>query len=168
MKKLILTLLIASASYSQSINLSAGFDVRNAIIGSEPTNNNPELDLLLSCRMVSNHNVVISVQYETFKAIGFDRYSFGVGYRFTPIEKIYLIPSINADLIGRKWKYNGSESSHLAFSLNNIISYDLNDNFAIGLETNLQNRADLNAKYGETNYVLSNYLTLIYKIPIGQ
>ena len=77
MKTLIL-ILISGMCYSQTY-LSVGADIRNGILGSEPTNNKPAFDGIFRFGMIGtvpNHSTTIecSVGYESFKRIQFDRY----------------------------------------------------------------------------------------------
>jgi len=164
----IITALVSCSAKAQSINFSAGIDVRNAIIGSEPTNDNPELDLLLSCRMVSNKDVVISIQYETFKAISFTKYSFTLGYQFNPLNKINFTPNLEFGVISRKdFSDFKGEGSFFTVGCNFILEYDLSDSFNFGVNTNISHRTDLDYMYGGKNYILSNFIVLTYVIPIG-
>ena len=57
MKKLITILLLTTSIYAQDnyMSFSAGIDVRNALFGSEPTNNKPALDYQLQFAMVDRN-----------------------------------------------------------------------------------------------------------------
>ena len=170
MKKLILLLLIANASQSQNLYFSAGIDVRNAIAGSKPTNNKSELDLNFKFGLVSNKGVEITINYEKFNAIDFNRFAFGVGQQIEVTEKIKVVPTLEYGLINRSGNWGGGfsqddvKSSHLGFGFSLPIRYEINDYFAIELQSQLLQRTDINTKYGGNNFVLSNFVNLVYKI----
>ena len=167
MRKLFLLLvLFVSIGYSQSkekdgyIAFSGAFDVRNAIIGSTPTQNKPELDVLFQFAMVGN-NLEVNVGYERFNAIDFEKYTIGVGYHFPlygyvfgqPIKTTF-IPSIEPTLIGRWGTWGGGlgdtqVSSHLSLGGNLAFRWDITDNFAFEYLFNALPRTDLSTMYGE-------------------
>ena len=62
MKKLIIILLLITASVQSQIYVSTGIDVRNAVTGTQPTNMNPALDLLFKVHLVGK-NIECTVQY---------------------------------------------------------------------------------------------------------
>jgi hypothetical protein len=163
MKKLIILLLLATSTQAQ-IYVSTGIDVRNAIVGSKPTDNKPALDLLFKVHLVGQ-NVECTVQYERFEAIGFDKFAFGVGYQFKAFGTT-ITPSIEPTLIGRNnFGDFDTKSSHLALGSSLTIKYDISDKIGVGLALNALYRTDLAAKYGTKNpMVYSNYLTVFYKI----
>ena len=170
MKKLILLLLIANVTQSQNIYFSAGIDVRNSISGSKATNNKSELDLNFKFGLVSNKGVEITINYEKFNAIDFSRFAFGVGQQIELTEKIKVVPTIEYGLINRSGNWGGGlsqdegKSSHLGFGFSLPIRYEINDKFAVELQSQLLQRTDINTKYGGNNFVLSNFINLVYKI----
>jgi hypothetical protein len=137
MRRLLLPLLfIGSLTYGQYktpkesyASLSLKTDVRNAILGSKPTNNKPSPDLTLAVNMVGN-NLELSVGDELFNQIGFNRFFLNFGYhsqRYIPIGdkelNFTVIPYLGASTITRYGKEdrilpNGDfiygNSSHLA------------------------------------------------------
>jgi hypothetical protein len=169
MKTLILTLLISIGSFAQTY-VSVGVDLKNAIIGSEPTNNNPAFDGIFRFGMIGSipgHDTKIecSVGYESFKRIRFDRYIVAVGVNLFPFKKVVIVPSWEGSIIGR-W---GSEwqgiSSHLALLGGSLgIRYEITDNINIEFLTAVLDRVDLNTKHGGSNIIISNSITLIYKL----
>ena len=169
MKKLLLTILLASKiSYSQTY-FSAGFDFRNAVVGSDPTNNKPAFDGLFrfGCiGSVPNHDtkIEVSVGYETFKRIQFDRYLCAVGVNFDLTDKITIIPSWEGSIIGRwgqTWQNNNSHISVLSGTL--AVRYKLNDKFSVESLTGALSRVDLNTRYGGDQYRINQYFSLIYR-----
>jgi len=170
MKKLILLILFTVSLQAQNVYFSAGFDVRNLVIGSKPTNNNSELNLMAKFGMVSNKKVEVTVNYEKFNSLDFWKFGFGVGKQIIITEKIMIVPTLECNLINRSddWGgglgYKDSPSSHLAFGASVPIRYNINDNWAVELQTNLLQRTDIKAKYGKDKWAFSNFLNLIYKI----
>lgn len=172
MKKIIFLLLIANVAQSQNVYFSAGIDVRNAIAGSKPTNNKSELDLNLKFGLVSNKGIEITVNYEKFNAIDFSRFSFGLGKQIEINDKFKVVPTLEYGLINRSGDWGGglstknNNSSHLGWGISLPIRYEINDNFAVELQSQLLQRVDINTKYGGNNFVLSNFVNLVYKIEL--
>ena len=84
MKKTILILMLSFTCFAQKegyVYFSGAVDIKNAIVGSNPTKNKPELDLIYQFGMVGN-NIEVNIGYENFKVINFDKYSIAVGYHF--------------------------------------------------------------------------------------
>jgi hypothetical protein len=67
----------------------------NAAVGSAPTNNKPALNSLFEFAMISNKGVEITVGYESFKAIKFEKYNIRAGYQFQILERVKIIPSVS-------------------------------------------------------------------------
>jgi hypothetical protein len=166
MKKLITLLLFTAISYGQNIQFSAAIDARNAIAGSVPTNNKPSFNYILEFAMVSCKGIEVTIGYESFKAIKFDKYNIQVGYQFEPLERLKIVPSVSYNLIGRYGEIWGTTSSHLALGANLALRYELSDSFDIELMAQGLNRVDLNARYGGNNNKVSGFVKLIYKIEL--
>ena len=170
MKKFILLLLISNVAQSQNLYFSAGIDVRNAISGSKATDNRSALDLNFKFGLVSNKCTEITINYEKFNVIDFSRFSFGVGQQIEITHKIKVVPTLEYGLINRSGNWGGGlsqddgKSSHLGFGFSLPIRYEINDKFAIELQSQLLQRTDINTKYGGNNFVLSNFVNLVYKI----
>jgi len=154
-----LLLLLCSIGFAQPY-LSVGIDGRNAIIGSDPTNNNPEIDALFRFGAISYagaiKNVKIGGVIEKFNAIDFNKYAFEIGYVFRG-DILELQTTIEAGWIER-YKMN-----YWTVGMNNDVIYWVNDNLGIVLTNNLSHRTDLDALYGGKNYKFSNYLGIHYK-----
>lgn len=177
MKKILL-LLISVSMYSQKDNymsFSTGLDIRNAIVGSKPTNNTPAIDYQFQFAMV-DRNFEVNVGYECFPKINFDKYSIGVGYHIplygyilSKEVKTTIIPSIEPSLIGRWGTWGGGlsynqVSSHLSLGVNIAFRWDLSDNVGVEYCLNMLPRTDLSAMYNRKIVVGSNYFKIFYKI----
>lgn len=187
MRKLLLALLFTSSIYAQKDNymsFSTGLDIRNAIVGSNPTNNKPALDYQFQFAMV-DRNFEVNVGYECFPRLNFDKYSIGIGYHLPLYGNIFgkeikttMIPSLEPSLIGRWGTWGGGishsqVSSHLALGVNLAFRWDLSDVWAVEYCFNSLTRTDLAAMYGNSRgkvsvegvpIVGSNYFKIVYKI----
>lgn len=172
MKKLLLLLLIANLAQSQNIYGGLGIDVRNAIVGSKPTNNKLELDLNLKFGMVTLKKTEITINYEKFNRIDFSRFSFGLGQQIEVTDKFKVVPTLEYGLINRSGNWGGGlsqdegKSSHLGWGISVPIRYEINDNFAVELQSQLLQRVDLNTKYGGNNFTFSEFINFVYKIEL--
>ena len=183
MKKLLLPILLLSLTGSAQLSkekdsylsFSGGFDIRNAAIGSNPTQNKPALNYIVEMHAVSQ-NVDITVGYEAFPQIKYSRMISGLGYHIRMNDCLTFQPSLEASIIKREYVHNyttlngvkGSEiqkPGFMAYGLNLAFQFDLSDNFAIQTATNIIQRPDKNYLYHEDDrYVLSNYLKVILKL----
>jgi hypothetical protein len=167
-------------SYSQKkdkenyISFSTGLDVKNLIVGSKPTNNEPALNLFYQLSLVSN-NVELNIGYENFNRIKFDKYTIGVGYHF-PLHgnvfnkktKIVMVISIEPSIINR-WGDNwGTVSSHLTIGGNIGFRMLITDEVGVEFLVNALPRTDLSSRYPETNptipIIYSNFIKVYYII----
>lgn len=154
MKKLIFILLFSAATQAQSIQFSAGIDVRNAIEGSKPTNFNPEADVTFNLGYLGKNNLEFAIGYETFKAINFNRYIAQTSYHVTLFKNTKIIPAINYSLIKRNQTY-------YAPGANIGLRYQIHKNAAIEYNLETLYRTDLNEMYGGKNIRYSGVLKLI-------
>lgn len=116
---------------------------------------------------VPNHSTTIevSVGYESFKRIQFDRYIVAVGVHLFPIKKVVIVPSWEGSLIGRwgsMWQNKNSHIAVLGASLG--IRYEISDSINLEFLTAVLNRVDLNTRYGGSNNRINNSITLICKL----
>ncbi|MET0945525.1 MAG: hypothetical protein ABWY22_08950 [Flavobacterium sp.] len=183
------------SSYSQQqkdtyISFTSGIDIRNAFIGSAPTNNEPSLNYQFQFGMVS-HNIEVNMGYEAFPKLDFDKYTIGLGYHFhlygTALDKTIhtvFIPSIESALIGRHGTWGGGltynqRSSHFSLGLNLALRWHISESIAFEYAFNALPRTDLKAMYGEVStkdrasirgvgIVGSNFIKFTYILPIGQ
>lgn len=101
MKKLIL-LLITTLSFAQGhVQVVAGADVRNAIQGSDPTGNNPELDLLIRFDAIAESGLGIVAFYETFHAIEFEKWGIAFKQEFELLDKLTVSYILEPTIIKR-------------------------------------------------------------------
>lgn len=174
-KKVIMAilLLLSTSIYSQ-VYVSAGIDVRNAVIGSDPTNNKPAFDGIFQFGMIGG-NTEVSIGYERFNKICFDKMFFSIGHQFPLYAyvsgkeiKTLLITSVEPTLIGRWGEVWQTKSSHLSVGVSIGLRYQLNDKFDIELNVNALPRTDLSTRYPEVNkeipVIISNYFKVIYRL----
>jgi hypothetical protein len=158
--KTIILLLVSAFGFSQPY-VSTSLDARNGIIGSDPTKNKAELDILIRAGVVAfegvGKNVKVGFVYEKFNAIDFKKYAFEIGYNFDG-TRVVIQPSLEFGFIERDylnyWTYGGNLD---------FIYYFRDSNIGLIATCNLSSRTDLNALYGGNNYKFSNYIGLIYK-----
>lgn len=180
--KLLLLLILSLNIYSQNVYISAGFDVRNLVIGSEATRNKSELDYILRFGMIGSipkHTTVLEAQigYERFEAIQYDRFFFGVGVHFPLYAYIFgeeikttLIPTIEPSLIGRWGNWGGGlgeyqqNSSHLTIGVSLALRYEISRKFSIEAQSGVLPRIDLNTMYGGDNYIVNTSLSVLYRL----
>jgi len=169
MKTLLLTLLISIGSFAQTY-LSANIDFRNATFGSEPTNFKPALDAVYKFGMIGSipghkTKIEMTIGYEVFNRIKFDRYFSTIGVQIPIAEKLTAIPSYEFSIIGRWGSEWQTVSSHLAvLGANIVLRYKLTDNISFDFTTSVLDRVDLNTRYGGSNVRISNYLGINYKL----
>lgn len=181
MKKIILTtiILLAMKANSQNLYISFGADVRNAITGSNATNDKPELDMMFKFGMVGNEGIEVAIGFEKFKALDFEKYFFAIGYQIPISNKIIAVPNIQPVLINRSGDWGGglttkdNNSGHLSLGFSLPVRYSINDNISIEWQPDLLWRTDIKAKYGNENWdglsigktpvTFSNYISIIYK-----
>lgn len=172
MKKLLFALLATATMQAQHVYFSTGVDFKNAITGSQATNNKPSYNGIFTFGMVDAKGFEVSIIYETFKTLDFNRFSFGVGKSIAITKDIALIPTLEPTLINRSDDWGGglgyidNPSSHLTLGVSLPIRYDLNDTFAVELYSNYMYRTDIVAKYGTNGNRFSFFGKLIYKINI--
>ena len=163
-----------SISASSQIYVLAGLDIRNAIVGSEPTNNKSEINFMLQFGMIGG-NTEVSVGYERFEAICFDKMFFSVGHHFPLYGNLFgkevktiLIPSIEPSLIGRWGSEWETKSSHLTIGASLALRYEISHKISIELQCNALPRVDLFARYPEAHsgmpFVFSNYFKILYRL----
>ena len=162
--KALIILLISVGCYSQNIYISVGADVKNGIVGSNPTNNKPAFDGIYRFGMIGKR-IECVINYENFNRIKFDRYYFSVGYHIPITDDFTIIPAYEASLINRWGNEWQTTSSHLAFLGANIaFRYNVSGKISLESMTAILNRVDLNARYGGNKFKISNSINLIYKI----
>ena len=168
MKKLIIALLFTNLVSAQYVAFIGGLDLKNATIGSDATNNKPELNYSLQFTMVSIKNVEAGIGYESFERIDFNRMYLSAGVQF-PIGQFKIIPTLEPSIINRfrNWggglDYNFSQS-FLTVAFNLAIQYGLNDRFAVQSAINLLPRPDDKMMFDDSKITPSITAKLVYKI----
>ncbi len=171
---LLCILLLSIIGYAQPntkesyIGLTAGFDARNALFGSEATRNKPALDGIIGISLVGC-STVVNMNYESFKKIGFEKWSTGIGYKFPlygwafgDIRKTDFIPSVNLDMISRDIEHQ--KFSVFGASIDLTLQWMLSDQFGVQATANVAQRPDIQLLYNQNYLVKSGYIKLIYKI----
>ncbi len=157
--KLIL-LFTTTVSFSQENGafISTGFDMRNAIVGSNATSYKPAIDVNISLHGIYN-KFELSIFYENFNRITFQSYGFTAGSNTkTLITNLYACSSFEGGFIVRT-----GNSSYPFFGGNIELRYMLNEKLALGLLYNLRYRTDL-LIYNNDNLRASLFLNIFYKI----
>jgi len=168
MKRLFYLFIFITASINaQNVYFSTGIDVRNAITGSKPTHNKSAIDAIFQFGMIER-NTEVTIGYEKFSTIQFDKFCFGVGHHFHLNDAITLVPGIEPSLIGRwgeNWK---TTSSHLSIGGNLAFRYKLSYHLSLELQVNALPRTDLFARYPELHktvpVIVSNYFKILYRV----
>jgi len=150
MKKLITLLLLTQLSFGQIdryFATSISIDGRNAIFGSQPTENKPELDLQLSAELHLGNGLTWGFHYEQFPKIGYSKLSCGAGYVFEPINKIRVHANLETELIFRRGEmveqYFQHNDTFIGVSVNYKVLYEIVPNLYTGIRIGEQLRGDL-------------------------
>jgi hypothetical protein len=145
-----------------SVDLRIGTDVKNALVGSKPTQDEPALDLYVAVPITVDaydiSNIKITPSYESFKRIGYQRAALEVGKEFQHNRLSYTIGA-EVGVITRE-----KHGSFVNYGINNTLEYNLTPKIAGGLLIQTQNRTDLNQIYGKVDGLpqvrLSNFVFL--------
>jgi len=131
MKKLIFLLfpLFASGQIERYVAFNSSVDVRNAVVGSAPTNFNPELDINFATEIHFGKGITFGIHYETFKAIGYYKASWGAGYVFEPLKRLRAHIDLQTELIFRQGNVTDELFKHqhkyIGVSINGKLVYEL-------------------------------------------
>lgn len=189
MKKTLLFLsMLTSSVYAQKcdkenyFSVSVAGDIRNCIIGSEPTGNKPSADLLIGLHAVGN-NFEINPEVELFPKIGYwssgANFGYHLPYWYIPARSkemnLSVIPMAGIKMINRynqeerqlkngDWVY--SKSSHITAQIGGSIRLDLSDKIMLDLSGFYSGRPDLVSRWPESHKagVFSSYLGIHYKL----
>lgn len=190
MRKIIILLVvfIGINAYAQRryVSFSAGFDVKNTFVGSEPTNNQPSADLIFGAKAVGVKGFEVGIGYEFFPRINFSKYTMSAGYNF-PLyayigrNEIKTNVFVNGEptIINRWGTWGGGISdnqpaSFLTLGANVGARWFFNEHLGLGITYNMLLRSDSHYMYGDvsnakvkidgTPVIGSTYVTFIYKI----
>jgi hypothetical protein len=181
--------LLSAVSYGQKndkvsyCSFSLKTDVKNAVMGSKPTNNNPALDLMGTIHMVGG-NFELNVGDENFNQIGYNRFFVNFGYhseRYIPLgDKEFdftIIPAIGFAQIVRYGKQDHEiktptndyfiygHSSHIAVQGSLSFRTKIAERILLDFTTEASTRPDLAYLYPtdpNKSFVISNFLGLHY------
>jgi hypothetical protein len=163
MKKIILTLLVTSLTYSQGF-VKIGADVRNGIIGSEATNNKASYNGMYKLGFISNDGIRLNMTFEHFNEIKFTRWGLEAGYVFD-LQKFNIHTTLEISTIERKLTtshyYNGIIV--LTGGANIEVEYNLTDNFSISMVNQLIYRNDFRIYNAKEKFVNSVFVMVTFK-----
>jgi len=172
----LIILLLTSLTYSQELKpqviFTFGVDPRNAIVGSDPTNNKPELDLLfgvklIGCNPSTNKPIPLELglNYEHFKAIGFYKLGVEFGWLFKVNNTFRLVPSLETAMVRRQgnvepfFKIN---QNFIVQSANLSVRTKVVKDFFVSLKGGYSYRGDLrDAGYSKV-FIFNGTLEFIY------
>ena len=133
--------------------------------------------------MIGSNKAEVDIFIETFPKIGFNKFSFGVGYNFKipatnikiPLleryidlslkDRLVIVPMVEFVLIDRHWQ-DGDNSCHLSVAGDISFRYKVTDNLYAEWFFNLMYRTDLQYKYNDGKWIPSNYIGVIYKFDL--
>lgn len=164
MKKLLITAMLLGSLYSNSQTfqkernyayIATGADVRNAIWGSDRTNDKAELDLFLKVG-ATHSGVDISLQYENFRAIDYTGYTVAVNYTLYPIRRLDYLIGVEGGMIDRE-----GNSNFLYYGFNHSLRFHINEWLALQARYNLNYRPDITKKGQNSQFVQSGILEIV-------
>jgi hypothetical protein len=157
MRKLLLFLILnlTLSTYAQH-QFSVGLDVKNAIVGSDPTDNEPATDLTIQYKVRQKH-IEVGLSYERFNAIEYQDYTVFLGYCVG--EKNVFYTNIGFGQIVRK-----SNIGTLNYEINVGFDKYIYKNIGLSYELNINRRMDLQFIYDVYQPTISNNIKLIYKL----
>lgn len=137
--------------------ITTGIDVRNAVIGSKPTNDESALDIQFKIGARANA-LEVALFYESFKRIDFQAYGVNVNGVFQLYKNFDVALGVGAGSVIRYRDFN-----FLMLETNSELRYDLGK-CVIGLQLNNRLRNDLK-QYGKSFPIVNSvFLNFIYKL----
>ena len=149
------------------IFIRLGADVKNAMVGSVPTNNQAELDLYvalpITAKIFGMSNIEVTPSFESFHRIGYQRIAVAVGKSFE-FNRFTYTPGLEVGMIDRT-----QFGRFYNYGINNSIQFRITKAMSVGLIIQAQNREDLNQVYGlkdgkYPNVRFSNFLYLTIRL----
>jgi hypothetical protein len=161
---IILGILFFNLTFSQAF-LKIGADVKNGIVGSQPTNDKPAFNGLYKIGFISNENIRLNMTFENFNEIKFTRWGLEAGYVFE-LNKLNIHTTAEISTIERKLTtshyYNGIIV--LTGGANLELEYDLTDHFSVSLVNQLIYRNDFRIYNARAQFLNSVFLVFSFKI----
>lgn len=158
-KIIIIGLIITSLCYSQDFNISLGYDIKNSIKGSKPTNFEPSLNYLLRASAVDKNNIEIGIFYENFNKINYQCYGINAGYFIEILKIMELYGGVESGFIIRKFNTN-----RFSYGLNLEARFKIKENISISLLNQCRYRSDLHYINAPKPYRNSIFLNIIFSI----
>jgi long-subunit fatty acid transport protein len=153
MKSIIILSIILLFNTLTAQQIAIGFDVSNAIQGSEV--NVPSLDIQAKISDITDHRE-IGLAFEYFKEIDYFSMSMYAN-KIIPINNFRLLAGVEVVQIIR------GKFTSFAYGFNGETRYFFTDKMAIGLQYNYRRRTDLQLLYNDGRFVGSGFINLIYK-----
>jgi hypothetical protein len=164
MKKLFTMLVfLPIMSFSQVQYVSVLADVKNGIVGSDPTSNKPALDIIILAGATDKNGIAVEIGYENFQAIKFSKMYFGVGYTLIHwSKKLECVLSVEPTYITRDWGEYG-KVTYTTIGASSRATYKLSDNLGVSALGNVLLREDNADRYSiSTPKVYSFYIGIVY------
>ncbi|WP_339889774.1 hypothetical protein [uncultured Flavobacterium sp.] len=150
--------LVASAfTYSQNkITFSLGGDIRNCLVGSNPTENKPKADLLFKLTIQNDRMMEIGIGAEVFPHIDYTKVFVTVGRRINILNNFDIIGSVEPSIIDRTGTWGGESDgvdlyrSYVSAGASLTLRYKPFNNIFFEAQGNFTYREDLKARYNES------------------
>jgi len=152
MRKLTLVLLLFTFIANAQFVGVIGTDVANSVVGG--TVNSKAFDFHAKIYYQPEQKERFGVFYERFDKLNFETFGWLYDRSFYPIDKLQM--SIGGEWIlihrwkGYLFKLDGTDVIHWSYGANAETAYSLGNGWAIGLQFNYRNRADIDKWVGST------------------
>jgi len=150
--RILLILLFPFLLTAQQVSL--GFDVSNALYGSEV--NKPSLDIQFKVTSIESWGE-IGIQYEYFNEIKYFSWGMFANKQVNITDNIKLLAGVEAIQIIR------GKVGFLSYGFNAETRYWITENIGISAQYNYRWREDLRQLYDDGRFVNSGFLNIIYK-----
>ena len=161
---IILGILFFNLSFSQAF-IKIGSDVKNGIVGSQPTNDKPAFNGMYKIGFISSENIRLNITFENFNKIKFTRWGLEAGYVFE-LNKFNIHTTLEISTIERKLTtshyYNGIIV--LTGGANLEMEYNMTDHFSVSLVNQVLYRNDFKIYNTKEKFVNSVFLVFSFKI----
>lgn len=162
MKRLILLLLISSATYGQ-VSLQVVQDLKLAVKGDDIGNNPFTTNVMVNLELKDRHGIVVIPTFEYANLKGGNYYRYGVNGGF---NKGWFTPYIGVGAISRRMPNNSGENTFWpSFAAGLDISVPITEKVSITALNQLTDRKDLKMMWNHKQYFdYSFYVGLKYKL----